>query len=564
MRKLFVPMAGGLAITGLAFSLLAQVSAPPRLSSALAGTGNIELSWISASGDFVLERTSSLRPPVSWQALPQTPVRQGDRFSLTLVPAEGVQFYRLRQGASGGGTHVAETSPGDGESGVAVTRETILRFSAPLAVDATLTSERLFAEAAGRRLLSRAELSSDRRTATLFYLENLPASSRVAVTLNGSGLNDSSGAALDADGDGSAGGVFEVNFTTGGIVGLPGTAVIGHVFASETNPDGSNRPLRGAIVTVDGAEESLRTETDENGFFNLEPSPAGRFFVHVDGRPSVGSSWPTGAYYPFVGKAWQATAGKTNNLAGGSGEVFLPLIHSDALQSVSNTDATRITFSQSVLANNPNLAGVEITVPPNALFSDNGVRGGKVGMAPVPADRLPEPLPPGLNFPLVITIQTDGGSNFDVPVPVKFPNLPDPVSGVKLGPGEKTVLWSFNHDTGRWEPQGTMTISADGLFAVTDPGVGVRQPGWHGAAPGSGGRGPRNKRGGGGGPGPGPNPDPEECFDPCEIKSRNYVACWDGYYERYLKATRPTDPDEARLGNSTKTRPRNTPNAMRN
>ncbi|MCI0539531.1 MAG: Ig-like domain-containing protein, partial [Verrucomicrobiales bacterium] len=515
MRKLFVPMASSLALTCIAYSLAAQVSAPPRLSSALAGTGNIELSWISAGGDFVLERTSSLRPPVSWQSLPQTPVRQEDRFSLTLVPAEGVQFYRLRQGASGGGTHVAETSPSDGESGVAVTRETILRFSAPLAPNTMLTSDRLFAEAGGRRILSRAELSGDLRTATLFYLENLPASARVVVTLDGDGLNDFSGAALDADDDGKAGGVFQSGFTTGGTIGLPGTAVIGHVFASEKNADGSNRPLRGAIVTVDGAEESLRTETDESGFFKLEPSPAGRFFVHVDGRTAVGSSWPIGAYYPFVGKAWQAAAGRTNNLAGGSGEIFLPLIQSDALRSVSTTEETKISFSQSVLANNPNLAGVEITVPPNALFSDNGVRGGKVGMAPVPADRLPEPLPPGLNFPLVITIQTDGGSNFDVPVAVKFPNLPDPVTGLKLGPGEKTVLWSFNHDTGRWEPQGTMTISADGQFAVTDPGIGVRQPGWHGTAPGSGPKGP----GGGGPPGPncppycGPRPDPP-CNEP--------------------------------------------------
>ncbi len=99
-----------------------------------------------------------------------------------------------------------------------------------------------------------------------------------------------------------------------------------------------------------------------------------------------------------------------------------------------------------------------------------------MGIAPVPADRLPGPLPPGLNFPLVITIQTDGASNFDVPVPVRFPNLPDPVTGLKPSPGAKTALWSFSHDTGRWEIQGSATISADGNFAVSDLGVGVRQP----------------------------------------------------------------------------------------
>ena len=44
---------------------------------------------------------------------------------------------------------------------------------------------------------------------------------------------------------------------------------------------------------------------------------------------------------------------------------------------------------------------------------------------------------------------------------------------------------------------------------------------------------------------PDPNPEPpEECFDACGVKAQNYVTCWDGYYERYLKAVAPTDPDE--------------------
>jgi hypothetical protein len=165
---------------------------------------------------------------------------------------------------------------------------------------------------------------------------------------------------------------------------------------------------------------------------------------------------------------------------------------------------------------------VEVRVPANTLFSENGTRGGKVGIAPVPADRLPEPLPPGLNLPLVITIQTDGPQNFDRPVPVRFPNLPDPVTGAKLPPGAKTVLWSFNHDTGRWEPQGTATITADGNFAETDPGVGVRQPGWHGVTPATE---PERK------PDPPPDPpdppDPPE-EDPCEGQFGNYDCDKDG------------------------------------
>ncbi len=449
-----------------------------------------------------------------------TPPTPADtRLQVTVRAGDQARFFRLRQTQEATANRVASVSPGFGETGVAVTRETLVRFTAPLAPTTTLTLQDLRAEVGGREVLARTELSTDRRTATLFYLENLPGSARVRVTLDGTRLLDAAGRALDADGDGQPGGLRVLEFTTAGIIGLPNTSVRGHVFASEKNPDGSNRPLEAVTITVDGAEETLRTVTDADGSFVLSPAPAGRFFVHVDGRTAVGSQWPGGAYFPFVGKAWEAIAGFTNNLAGGSGEIFLPRIQSDALQQVSETSETRISFSGEVLASNPALAGVEVNVPANSLFSDNGARGGRVGIAPVPPDRLPEPLPPGLDFAVVITVQTDGGSNFDQPVPVRFPNVPDPKTGVALAPGAKTVLWSFNHDTGRWEPQGSMTISADGRFAVSDPGVGIRQPGWHGTAAGSRGSGPGNRGGGtsGGGTNGGDGDGDDDCEgDECE------------------------------------------------
>jgi hypothetical protein len=424
----------------------------------------------------------------------------------------------LRQAGPPAATRIGSTSPFDRETGVSVTRETIVRFSRPLAAETHLINERLYAEHGGRRLLSRVELSSDRRTATLFYLEQLPSSARIQVTFDGTELRDELGLPLDADGDGLTGGVLRMSFTTGGSSALPGTAVVGHVYASERLSDGRNRPLSGVIVTVDGAEETLRAVTDAEGYFRLEPAPAGRFFVHVDGRPAVGSQWPTGGYYPFVGKAWEAVAGREDNLAGGTGEIYLPYIAAEALQTVSPVETTIITFAPSVLQANPALAGVFLEVPPNALFSDQGTRGGRVGIAPVPPDRLPEPLPPGLNLPLVITIQTDGAQNFDPPVPVRFPNLADPVTGIRLGPGAKTVLWSFNHDTGRWEPQGLATVTPDGQHAVTDPGVGVRQPGWHGVAPGSEGQGPE----GDGSDGPDCGAYPPSC---CESWDKRREPC---------------------------------------
>jgi hypothetical protein len=473
---------------GLLVAAGTGVTAQPVLEVEPLPDLEVSLSWLNNVAS-VLETSTRLGPGADWQPVDRAATVVDGRASLIFFPDDQQRFFRLRQSSAPAVSlaTVRETSPAQGESGVAVARETIFRLSAPLAPDATLDTSRLFAVAGGRKLLSRAALSSDRRTATLFYLENLPADARVEVTFDGTGLFDANNLPVDLDGDGVIGGAARLVFTTLSTMALSTTGVEGRVLAADKNPDGTERPLEKVTITVDGMEETLRTTTDASGFFRLLPSPAGRFFVSVDGRMAQGSQWPGGAYYPFVGKAWDASPGRTNNLAGGSGIIYLPLIQADALQTVSAVSETKITFATSVLATNPALAGVEITVPANALFSDDGTRGGMVGIAPVPFDRLPEPLPPGLNLPLVITIQTDGARNFDVPVGVKFPNLPDPVTGVKLGPGAKTALWSFNHDTGRWEIQGSMTISADGNFAVSDPGVGVRQPGWHASAPGSGG-----------------------------------------------------------------------------
>jgi len=391
---------------------------------------------------------------------------------------------------------VRETSPAQGESGVALTREFVLRFALPLALDAVVTTHNpntgtagnLFAEFGGRKLLTRAELSGDRTKATLFFLEPLPASARVRVTFDSTGLRDILGRDVDGNADGEAGGARAFDFDTLAISSLPTVGVVGRVFGIDVGLNNAQtvRPLAGVTITVDGAEETLRTTTGADGRFTLTPAPAGRFFVLIDGRTASGA---TAGYYAFVGKAWDGVPGQldtpvtpaTANTA--AGDIYLPFIPAGTLQTVSATADTTITFAPSVLADNPQLADVQVTVPANSLFADNGARGGQVGIAPVAPERLPEPLPAGLAMPLVITIQTDGATNFDRPVPVRFPNLPDPVTGERLPPGAKSALISFNHDTGRWEVAGPMTVTADGNFLETDAGVGVRQPGWHGTAP---------------------------------------------------------------------------------
>ena len=404
---------------------------------------------------------------------------------------------------------VRDSSPTSGESNVAVTRETILYFTMPLSANASINTSNLYAKFGDRKLLTRAELSSDKRKVTVFYLEPIPASATITVYLDSTGLSDLVNRSIDADGDSVAGGVYTTSFTTLGITALPNTGIVGRVLASE-QVDEKDVPIEGVIITVDGMEETLRAVTDANGNFTLSPAPAGSFFVHIDGReaPIAGQGMTKPIterdYYPFVGKKWYAEAGNSQNKSGdiddtpkqedgtgggGTGVIYLPLVKVGSLQTVSETETTIVKappLDNPVL--NQMMQGVKLEVPAGSLFSDDGTKGGSVGIAPVEPDRLPSPLPEGLELPLVITVQTDGPMNFDRPVPVTFPNLPDS-KGEKLGPGEKSALWSFNHDTGKWEIVGPMTVTEDGNFVETDAGVGLLQPGWHGARRGAWGEG---------------------------------------------------------------------------
>lgn len=420
------------------------------------------------------------------------------------------------------------TSPAHGEREVAVTRETILRFSRPLAAG-TYDASDIYSSFGGQQLAATYRLAPDRQTLTLFYAEPLPASVRIRLTVHGDQIQDDQGCQIDADGDGEPGGTAHIDFDSLTLTVVAATSVCGRVFNSDLvaalrGDSLVNEPLAGVSITVDGMEDTLHTETDDQGNFRLEPAPAGRFFVHIDGSTATGNQ-PAGAYYPSVGKSWTSVAGQEVNV----GEIYLPLVADGTLQDVSNSQATEIQFPVEVIDADPRFADVSITVPAGSLFDDQGNQGGRVGIAPVDPARLPGRLPEGLNFPLVITVQTDGPTNFDIPAPICFPNLPDPETGLTQPAGAASALWSFNHDSGRWEISGTMTVSADGQLVCSDPGVGIRAPGWHGVRPGT--------QGGGGTPGEPETPEegpPKEEDGGCPENPTDPIYLYSGeYYKSY-------------------------------
>ncbi len=124
-----------------------------------------------------------------------------------------------------------------------------------------------------------------------------------------------------------------------------------------------------------------------SAIFGIENAHAGRFFVHIDGREVArveeGIRFPDMGYYPFIGKTWASIPGEETNI----GEVFLPLVNGASLQDVSDTKSTLIGFPLEVIKESPEVKDVVIEVPADSLFRDDGTRGGRVGIAPVPPDR---------------------------------------------------------------------------------------------------------------------------------------------------------------------------------
>ena len=385
-------------------------------------------------------------------------------------------------------TRVVETSPFDLEEDVAVTRECIITFDYPID-PATITPTSIFATFGNAPLGASRVVSDDLTKVTLFFDTLLPASSRILLTVAGDLILDSEGLQVDGDNDGSPGGTAVIGYDTISLSPLAGTSVSGRVFASELAPtEGGggfvNVPLEGVRISLDGLEDTHFTTTDAMGNFTLDPVPAGRFFVHIDGRTvssamiggvATPTAFPAGPFYPFVGKPWESRAGQNTNVD----DVFLPLVAAGTLQAVSDTFDTVITFPQAVLDAHPEWSSAQITVPAGSLYADDGTPGGMIGIAPVEPDRLPGPLPPGLDAALVVTVQSDGATNFSTPAPICLPNLPDPLTGETPAPGTAVSLISFNHDSGQWEHAGDATVDATGTLVCTDPGSGVLAPGWH-------------------------------------------------------------------------------------
>jgi tetratricopeptide (TPR) repeat protein len=281
----------------------------------------------------------------------------------------------------------------------------------------------------------------------------LPGSTELHISLDLSLVMDLAGNPAQAP-------VSDIVFRTANSDSIPGTSLAGWVFDAARGTNGNEIPLVGAAITL-ANNPTVQAVTDANGRFELDNLPAGKVLIEVDGRTVKTAS---GTFYPSVTKLFQTIVGTASMI---DVPIYLPLLAQAALVNLSTNGTTMV-------SNAAQLPGWTLEVPPNAVQRRDGSIAGQLLIAPVPPDRLPAPLPAGVNPSAVITVQAPGGADvFTTPVPLTAPNLEG------LPPGAKTVLWDFDHARGQFVPVATATVSADGKTVTTDPGQGVVRPGWH-------------------------------------------------------------------------------------
>ncbi len=383
-------------------------------------------------------------------------------------------------------------APLNGEGMVSLTRDGVVRFGTKVKPE-TVTNEAFYLIANGQRLAGQVKVSSTNEFATFLPDEILPASTEVRMVVDGSKILSQNGVAIDADGDGLVGGIGTADFTTLPIVRIAGTDVWGYVYDSyNKNPDGTDKPLEGVEIRLDFLPD-VKAVTDANGYFILEDVPAPDFFVYIDG--SKAANVPAGTQYASLGKAFHSVPGQSTQLFmdGVPFNIYLPPMFAGDVKALSTTENTDVGFGEASKALlqqalpdiDPSVWDeVKVTFAPGSAQDRQGNAATQAMIVPVAPDRLPAPLPPGVDPKLVISIQAGGANGFnreaqggattfDVPAPLQFPNL----EGLK--PGEKSLFWSFDHTAGEWIVIGTGTVSEDGKVIKSDPGVGVLAPGWH-------------------------------------------------------------------------------------
>jgi len=238
---------------------------------------------------------------------------------------------------------------------------------------------------------------------------------------------------------------------TGLIPGNPGDTKISGVVL-----DNSNNPIRDVTARVEGTTREAKTDT--NGQFVITSVPVGPVHLIADGS----TAGTTGILeYPTL--MYELTT-----ISGADNTVGMPIY----LVPIDLTNAKLVGGNEDVTYTIPDVPGFSFTVKANSVTFPDGKKQGHISVTQVHADKVPMVPQIGQQPNFIVTIQPPG-TVFDPPAPISIPNIDG------LSPGEKTSLYSFDHDLGVFVSIGTGTVSEEGMIITSDPGVGVVKAGWH-------------------------------------------------------------------------------------
>ncbi|MDD5434454.1 MAG: carboxypeptidase regulatory-like domain-containing protein [Nitrospira sp.] len=269
-----------------------------------------------------------------------------------------------------------------------------------------------------------------------------------AFTLGPDAGNDSN--VIEATFDGNT--LPPAGFTATSLI--PGDA--GSTRISGVVLDNSNNPIPHVTMRVEGTiREAL---TDNTGQFVINNVPVGPVHLIADGSTA---GIPDILEYPTLMYELTTVSGADNS-------VGMPIY----LVPLDLENAKLVGGDQDVTYTIPSVPGFSFTIKANSVTFPDGRKQGLISVTQVHGDKVPMVPQIGQQPKFIVTIQPPG-TVFDPPAPITIPN----VDG--LAPGEKTNMYSFDHDLGVFVSIGTGTVSDDGLVISSDPGVGVVKAGWH-------------------------------------------------------------------------------------
>ena len=218
--------------------------------------------------------------------------------------------------------------------------------------------------------------------------------------------------------------------------------------------DNSDIPVPGATLRIVGFPQAVRS--DANGFFKIKPAPVGALRLIADGATVTRPGTWVWLQFNLV-----TIAGQDNDV--GRPVRLLPIDVAHGLR-VDATHGGTLTL--------PQVPGYSLNIAPGSVLFPDGTHSGVVSVTVVHPDKMPDPPSFGQQPRFLVSIQP-ANAIFNPPAAMCIPNLDG------LPPGQKTDMYSYDHDMERFVSIGTGTVSEDGTTLCTDPGVGVIKAGWH-------------------------------------------------------------------------------------